>query len=98
MIGLYFSGTGNSKYAVETFLQEYSSGQPAYSVEDKQAVEEIKKCKELVFGYPVQYSSTPKFLYDFIEQNGALWEGKKIFIIATMGLFSGMVPVFWHGC
>lgn len=89
MIGLYFSGTGNSKYAVETFLREYEPGTTTYSIENKLAVEAIKSNKEIVFGYPVQYSSVPKFLYDFIEQNAALWNGKKIFIIATMGLFSG---------
>lgn len=89
MIGLYFSGTGNSKYAVEVFVQEYEPGAKAYSIEDKQAVDAIKNNKELVFGYPVQYSSVPKFLCDFIEHNGTLWKEKKIFIIATMGLFSG---------
>jgi len=89
MTGLYFSGTGNSKYAVETFLQEYTPGETAYSIEDEQAVEVIKGQEELVFGYPVQYSSVPKMLRDFVEQNSELWQGKKIFIIATMGLFSG---------
>ena len=89
MTGLYFSGTGNSKYAVETFLQEYTPGEAAYSIEDEQAVEVIKGQEELVFGYPVQYSSVPKMLRDFVEKNSELWQGKKIFIIATMGLFSG---------
>ena len=26
---------------------------------------------------------------DFIDQNQSLWNGKRIFVIATMGLFSG---------
>ena len=89
MVGLYFSGTGNSKYAVETFLREYEPGAKAYSIEEKDAMEEIKRQEEIVFGYPVQYSSLPKFLYDFVQQNAELWSGKKFFIIATMGLFCG---------
>lgn len=87
-IGLYFSGTGNSKYAVETFLQEYEPGAKAYSIED-QIAEVIRQHDIFVFGYPVQYSNLPKFLYDFVMQHAELWVGKKIFIIATMGLFSG---------
>lgn len=89
MIGLYFSGTGNSKYAVENFLKKYEPGTTAYSIENKQAVEAIKSNKEIVFGYPVQYSNIPKFLRDYVEKNAPLWTGKKIFVIATMGLFSG---------
>lgn len=41
------------------------------------------------FAYPVQYSTVPKMLRDFIIENNELWERKKIFVIATMGLFSG---------
>lgn len=89
MTGLYFSGTGNSKYAVETFLQEYEPGAVAHSIEEKEAAGAIENQKELVFAYPVQYSSIPKILRDFVEQNRKLWQGKRIFIIATMGLFSG---------
>jgi len=89
MIGLYFSGTGNSRYAVETFLREYEPGSTAYSIDSKLDMETIKNNQEIVFSYPVQYSSVPKVVYDFIEHNAALWHEKKIFIIATMGLFSG---------
>lgn len=67
MIGLYFSGTENSKYAVETFLREYEPEAKAYSIEEKQAVTEIERHGEIVFGYPVQYSNLPKLLYDFVQ-------------------------------
>ena len=40
-------------------------------------------------GYPVQYSNIPKILRDYIVNNRYVWKGKNIFIIATMGLFSG---------
>ena len=35
------------------------------------------------------YSNLPKIVRDFINDNHTIWEKKNIFIIATMGLFSG---------
>lgn len=89
MIGIYFSGTGNSKYAVERFLQNYDATANAFSMEDRSVLEEVKVHEEIVFGYPVQYSTVPKILRDFISENKELWRNKKVFVIATMGLFSG---------
>lgn len=89
MIGIYFSGTGNSRYCVEKFLQEYDANTKAHSIESNPAVEEILKNKEIVIGYPVQYSNLPKILKDFVITHPKLWQGKNVFIIATMGLYSG---------
>lgn len=89
MIGIYFSGTGNLKYCVEMFLKEYGTESRAFSIEDKNVIQEIQKHKELVIGYPVQFSNIPKILRDFITDHPRVWRGKKIFVIATMGLFSG---------
>ena len=38
MVGIYFSGTGNSKYAVELFCKEYDKEFSAYSIEDTEAL------------------------------------------------------------
>lgn len=89
MLGIYFSGTGNSRYALELFLKKYDGEARAFSIEDQNAVNAIKETGELVFCYPVQYSNIPRLVKDFIDQNGILWRGKKVFVIATMGLFSG---------
>lgn len=89
MTGIYFSGTGNSRYAVETFLKKYDETARAYSIEDKNITQYIKDSEELTFAYSVQYSNIPKILKDFVIRNQDLWSGKKIFVIATMGLFSG---------
>lgn len=89
MTGIYFSGTGNSKYCVELFIKEYGAGTRVFSIEDKNVIQEIQKHGDLVIGYPVQFSNVPKILRDFITDNPSIWRGKKIFIIATMGLFSG---------
>lgn len=89
MTGIYFSGTGNSKFCLSRFLDNISDNLPMYSIEDAAALSAIKEASELVFAYPVYYSNLPKIVRDFIEDNHALWRGKNIYIIATMGLFSG---------
>ena len=89
MIGVYFSGTGNTKHCVEKFMCEYDPAGETISIEMENAVQEIRKQTELIMGYPVQFSSIPKILQDFIADNPYIWTGKKVFIIATMGLFSG---------
>lgn len=88
MIGLYFSGTGNSKYCLERFLKEFKDI-PIYSIEDSKVIEHMKQHTQIIIAYPVQYSNIPKILRDFIMKNAGSWKNKEIFIIATMGLFSG---------
>lgn len=89
MLGIYFSGTGNSKYVLEVFLKKYDASAEVCSIEDENAVRRIKDSETLIFSYPVQYSNVPKIVKDFIEANHKIWRGKKVFIIATMGMFSG---------
>jgi ferredoxin len=88
MIGIYFSGTGNTRYCVEKFMSNYNNGK-SVSIESPNVIEEIKKSESIVFGYPVYYSNTPKIVRDFIHRNGSAFKGKKVFILCTMGLFSG---------
>lgn len=89
MVGIYFSRTGNSRYAAELFCNEYDEGAKVFSIEDNNILQAVRNEKMLVFAYPVQYSTVPKILRDFIIEIKELWERKKVFVIATMGLFSG---------
>lgn len=89
MTGIYFSGTGNSRYCTEKFLQACSENSGTFSIEDTEVLSQIRSSPEIVIGYPVQYSDMPRILKDFIVENSSLWNGKKIFVIATMGMFSG---------
>ena len=89
MVGLYFSGTGNSKYAAELFCKEYDKESGAYSIEDADALSAVKDAALIIIAYPVQYSTVPKILRDYIMDHNEIWMNKKVFIIATMGLFSG---------
>ena len=89
MIGLYFSGTGNTRYILERFCEQYEKGTSHYSIEDENAVSAVENEELIVFAYPVQYSTVPKIVRDYVGNHGGLWKDKKIFVIATMGLFSG---------
>jgi len=89
MTGIYFSGTGNSRYAAEFFCRDFDEDSMVLSIEDPDVVSEIKRSDLLIFAYPVQFSTVPKILRDFIKNNSELWKDKRVFIIATMGLFSG---------
>ena len=88
MTGIYFSGTGNTRYCIERFLDYYDGSKPV-SIESPEAVEAIRKSNEIVFGYPVYYSNIPKIVRDFIYLNRDNFKNKKIFVLSTMGLFSG---------
>ena len=88
MIGVYFSGTGNTKYCVEYAVHRLGGGAVS-AIENDGATAAVQSSDEIVFAYPVYYSNVPKIVRDFIVSNAGLWRGKKIFVIATMGLFSG---------
>ncbi len=89
MIGVYFSGTGNTEHCVTRFVNGINKTAKVLPLENKEVLNYIGAEQEIVFGYPVYYSNLPKIVCDFIVENQALWKGKKIFIISTMGLFSG---------
>ena len=89
MIGIYFSRTGNSRYAAEVFCREYDKDAIAYTIEDDEVLKAVNNADMIVFSYPVQFSTVPKNMRDFVTDNKELWRNKKVFVIATMGLFSG---------
>ena len=89
MIGIYFSGTGNSKYAAELFCKELDKESGTYSIENEEAITAIKDADLIVIAYPVQFSTVPNIMRDYVTDHSELWKNKKVFVIATMGLFSG---------
>jgi len=89
LIGVYFSGTGNTKHCVEQFVAQCDHNSTAVSIETPGLNEALAGHNMIVFGYPVYFSNAPKIVRDFIAENKMLFQGKEIFIIATMGLFSG---------
>ncbi|MGI5096298.1 EFR1 family ferrodoxin [Treponema socranskii] len=87
MNGIYFSGTGNTKYCTETLAQ--ATGGRAYSMESGEALEVLRASDEIAIGYPIYFSDIPRIVKAFITEHADMFCGKRVFIIATMGLFSG---------
>ena len=89
MLGIYFSGTGNTKNCIELFVKELDAEAKCISIEDTSILDEIHNSDFIVLAYPIYFSNLPKIVRDFILQNKTKFTDKKVFIIATMGLFSG---------
>ncbi|MDO5291931.1 MAG: EFR1 family ferrodoxin [bacterium] len=89
MVGIYFSGTGNTKFCLERFVTKADPEAKVISISDPGVSKEIKENECIVFGYPIYFSNLPKIVRDFIDRYKELFRNKKIYIIATMGLFSG---------
>lgn len=88
MLGVYFSGTGNTKYILGQFLSEQEESSMC-SITDSDAVQAIIKADKVVFAYPGYFSNLPVIVRKFICEHKKIWEGKQIYIIVTMGAFCG---------
>ena len=89
MIGIYFSGTGNTKHCAEKLVSLLDDSAPCFPIECTGIETIAKKQDMIVLAYPTQFSNAPFMVRDFIDKNRSLWNGKAIFILNTMGLFSG---------
>lgn len=89
MVGIYLSGTGNTEHCVKLFVNSMSRNGMVIPIEDGKSVEYLKNEKKIVLGYPTQFSNAPKMVRDYVEDNRYLWKEKEVFIIVTMGAFSG---------
>lgn len=89
MVGVYLSGTGNTKHCIEKLTGLLDSTAKTVPLESKNVVEEIESNSEIILGYPTQFSNAPFMVRDFIHRNKLLWKGKKVLCVATMGAFSG---------
>lgn len=89
MLGLYLSGTGNTKHCIEKLVSLMDPSAAIIPLESENAVEQLKLNDTIVLGYPTQFSNSPYMVRDFIAKNRHLWKGKKVLCVATMGAFSG---------
>ena len=56
MIGIYFSGTGNTEYCIKKFVSVYAPGSPIISIEDNSILAAINQHQEIILAYPIYYS------------------------------------------
>lgn len=89
MIGIYFSGTGNTKHCTEKLVRLLDETAQTIPMEDKSAADLLSRHDFIILAYPVQYSNMPVMVRDFIKEHSAIWNGKKVLCLVTMALFSG---------
>ena len=89
MIGIYFSGTGNTARCVERLVKLIDGSSIALPLEGDSAKAAIAKNSVIVFGYGVQHSDMPFFVRQFIIDNCEMWKGKNILCVATMSSSGG---------
>lgn len=65
MIGVYFSGTGNTKYCIEKFLSVYDNTANIMALENAQVSNEIAQHQDIILAYPIYYSNLPKIVRDY---------------------------------
>ncbi len=94
MVGIYFSGTSNSRYAIEFFCNEYDEAAKAFSIEDDNIIKAVENDEILVFAYPVQYSTVPKILRNFIIENKGFWKKRKVLLSPQWDCLVVMVQEF----
>ena len=89
MIGIYLSGTGNTKHCIEKLMGLLDESARAIPIEGKETVNLLEQHDFIVLAYPVQFSNAPVMVRNFIKDHSDLWKGKMVLCVATMGLFSG---------
>lgn len=89
MLGVYLSGTGNTKHCVEKLLKLLDDAADAIPIEDEKCAELISKSQWIVLAYPTQFSNAPVMVREFIKKHAQIWRGKNVFCLTTMGAFSG---------
>ena len=89
MVGIYLSGTGNTKYCIERLLSLIDTSARIIPLENDDVIHEIRENNTIILAYPIQFSNAPYMIRDFICRNRKLWSGKKVLCMATMGAFSG---------
>ena len=88
MNAVYLSGSGNTKHIVTLLLNELGNTGISAPVESADA-ERALEGEEIIIAYPTMFSNIPYLIRDFINSHKDSWQGKKIFLITTMGLFAG---------
>ena len=104
LLALYFSGTGNTAYAVARFCSRLSEAGVEckivnienFSQEEKKfentknfSREEKFDADTILFAYPIYGSALPRIVKNFLAQNSELFAKKNLITLATQYKFSG---------
>jgi ferredoxin/flavodoxin len=90
---LYFSGTGNTKYVVKKFANQYEDNHnyALKSIEDKELdfPSMITNANLIVIAYPIHEGWIPHIMKTFLIKHKSFFKNKNIITICTQMFFSG---------
>jgi ferredoxin/flavodoxin len=89
---LYFSGTGNTKYVIDSFSKQYKKDSYIiHSIEDKSVdfTHLMANADEIFIAFPIYGSMMPFIMEDFFHTYKDSFANKVISTIVTQLLFSG---------
>ena len=82
MIGIYLSGTGNTKHCIEKLMELLDHSAQVIPIEGKETANLLAQHDFVVLAYPVQFSNVPVMVRDFIKDHSDLWKGKMVLCLA----------------
>lgn len=97
MIGVYLSGTGNTKHCIEKLIYLLDETAQAVPIEGKETVRLLSQHEFIVLAYPVQFSNAPVMVRNFIKDNSELWKTSKCFVLPQWDCSAGMEQDVLHG-
>ncbi len=88
---LYFSGTGNTKFALNTFVRALGmDAKSVFSIEEgeEQIERALQKADTVIIAYPNYMCVIPKIMSDYLKEHGRWFAGKSIITLITFAMFS----------
>lgn len=92
ILAVYFSGTGNTLYAVKKIcdcFMEKNINCRLFNIENEVDPQSFNDADVIIIAYPIHSSFMPFIMKDFIKNNAFLFKDKKIITIVTQMIFSG---------
>ncbi|MDO5409356.1 MAG: EFR1 family ferrodoxin [Lachnospiraceae bacterium] len=88
MIAVYFSGTGNSRYAAELFAEKMQC--KSISIEEQCDFDLLmQEASEIAFFFPIYGSCPPIIMRKFVQIHKKALQGKKLLLFCTQAMASG---------
>lgn len=87
MIGIYLSGTGNTKHCVEKLVSLLDAAAECIPLEAPHITDTLEKQRTIILGYPTQFSNAPFMVCEFIRKNRLPVERQKCVLSKYNGTF-----------
>ena len=86
MLGIYLSGTGNTKHCIEKLIHLLDETAQAIPIEREDAVNELSKHDFIVLAYPVQFFKCSYYGKRFYQAAFSLLEREKSALCCDNGI------------